>query len=107
MAQICYAWDNAVYAWNQIELTWREFCVIQRLIGGQKTIYAKKRHPKKPELSEEEREILIGLLVRIKNEDFDFSEEFLKNKKIDISINVDDVEMTIEDPKEIKIKIRL
>ena len=68
MATFCYTWDNADVFWNTVELTWAEFCVIEKALG---VVGSQNRRLKK-ELTDEEQQIIIDLFVRIKDQDIEF-----------------------------------
>lgn len=105
MASICYSWSDAIFSWNNAPLTWREFCVIQKIISSRKTAY----HRKEKVLTEEEEEILINLIVRLKAEGLDYESKLQKIKNNDISLKINDLDIFMNESqtKTISIKINL
>lgn len=102
MATFCYTWDNADVYWNTVELTWAEFCVIEKavgVIGG----YRNKRL--KDELTDEEQETIINLFVRIKQQDVEFEKRMNKHKNKKTKVTIKDVEMLLREAKKIDVKI--
>ena len=85
MASICYAWDDAPYAWLDTPFTWAEGCVIEKLLAnGGIAIPSYKIRERLDALPEEDKEVLIGLFVRL---------------------NVDDIEVSLKDQRNINVNI--
>lgn len=102
MATFCYTWDNADVFWNTVELTWAEFCVVEKavgVIGG----YRNKRL--KDELTDEEQQTIINLFVRIKEQDIEFEKRMNKHKNKKTKVTIKDVEMLLREAKKIDVKI--
>ena len=94
MASICYSWEDAIYSWENASLTWKEFCVIQKLISSnqqKKAFYRDKN--KKQELTDDEKQILIKLITRLKTEEEEFENKLTKIKNTDININVSNLDL--------------
>lgn len=109
MASICYSWNDAIFSWNNAPLTWSEFCVVQKIISSRnKTVYHKKDRNEKV-LTQEEEEILINLIVRLKAEGLDYESKLQKIKNNNISLKIDDLDIFMNESqtKTISIKINL
>jgi len=102
MAIFCYTWDNADVYWNTVELTWAEFCIIEKargLIGGT------PRRRLKDELTKEEQDVIINLFVRISQQDVEFEKRINKHKNKKVDVTIDDVEFLLREAKKIDVKI--
>jgi hypothetical protein len=62
MATFCYTWDNADVFWNTVELTWAEFCVVDKAIG---VVGGGSNRRLKKELTDEEQQTIIDLLGQL------------------------------------------
>lgn len=102
MATFCYTWDNADVFWNTVELTWAEFCVIDKAIG---VIGGYKNKRLKDELTDEEQQTIINLFVRIKEQDIEFEKRINKHKNKKAKVTIKDVEMLLREAKKIDVKI--
>lgn len=108
MAQICYSWNDTEYEWAEIEFTWKEFCVIQKIArSGPKTVFSRKKREYKPEITEEDKRILIGLVLRISGEQIEFEAREEKEKRLDVTVSAEGVELTLAESNKIKLKIVL
>jgi hypothetical protein len=97
MATICYAWDDAPYAWLDTPFTWAEGCVIQKLVsGGGERLDA---------LPEEDKEVLIGLFVRLNVDEIEFEKRSNKNKNTKVKIKLKDVEVSLKEQRNVKVNI--
>lgn len=101
MAIFCYTWDNADVYWNTVELTWAEFCILEKAIGviGAKNLKLKK------ELTPEEQQTIINLFVRIKEQDVEFEKRISKHKNKKAKVTIKDVEILLREAKKIDVKI--
>ena len=102
MATFCYTWDNADVYWNTVELTWAEFCVVEKsigVVGG-----SQNRHLKK-ELTKEEQDIIINLFVKISQQDIEFEKRMNKHKNKKAKVTIDTVEILLREAKKIDVKI--
>ena len=91
MASICYAWDDAPYAWLDTPFTWDEGCVIEKLLAnGGIAIPSYKIRERLDALPEEDKEVLIGLFVRLNVDEIEFETKANKNKntKIDNTVSI-------------------
>jgi hypothetical protein len=101
MATICYAWDDADFSWDNANITWIEGCLISEIQGS---VGSPRKILKK--MSEDEKKILIGLMVKLEKES---GEELIirsnkvKNQKAKVKIK--DMELFIKELREIKVKI--
>jgi hypothetical protein len=101
MATICYAWDDADFSWDTANITWIEGCLIaeiQGAIGSPRKI--------RKEMSEDEKRILIGIMVKLKKEsgeELTIRSNKVKNQKVKVKIK--DMELFIKELREIKVKV--
>ena len=106
MATICYAWDDAPYAWIDTPFTWAEGCIIEKLItGGGGAISSFKIRERLDALPEDEKQILIGLFVRLNVDEIEFEKRVNKNKNTKVKIKLKDVELSLKEQKNIKVNI--
>lgn len=101
MAIFCYTWDNADVYWNTVELTWAEFCVVDKAIG----VIGGKGKTLKKELTPEEQQTIINLFVRIKEQDVEFEKRISKHKNKKAKVTIKDVEILLREAKKIDVKI--
>lgn len=97
----CYNWDNLNESWFSCNLTWAEACVINKITtmpGGVR---------KYERLTKEEKRTLIGLIVKIKQEDDIYKSESSKYKNKSIRVTAKDIQLFIKELREIKVKIIL
>ena len=106
MATICYAWDDAPYAWIDTPFTWAEGCVIEKLItGAGGSISSLRMRERLDALPEDEKQILIGLFVRLNVDEIEFEKRVNKNKNTKVKIKLKDVELSLKEQKNIKVNI--
>lgn len=101
MATICYAWDDADFSWDTAPITWIEGCLISEIQGA---IGSPRKILKK--MSEDEKKILIGLMVKLEKEsgeDLTIRSNKSKNEKVKVKIK--DMELFIKELREIKVKV--
>jgi hypothetical protein len=102
MATICYAWDDADFSWDTAPITWIEGCLIQKIQEGGSVRPA--RVLKK--LTEEEKKVLIGLVVKLRKQDgydVEVRSNKLKNKKSKVTIK--EMELFIKEVQQIKVNV--
>jgi len=103
MSVFCYKWNDADVYWNTVELTWREFCIIQNIVntvgGGPQLRQQLKK------LSKEEKQILIELYIRIQSQDVDFEKRMNKHKNDRIKVRIKDIENFLMEVKKVKVNI--
>ena len=106
MAIICYAWDDAPYAWLDTPFSWAEGCVIEKLLqNGGGAISSFKIRERLDALPEEDKEVLIGLFVRLNVDEIHFERNLNKNKNTKVKIKLKDVELSLKEQKNIKVNI--
>jgi len=103
MASVCYAWDDTPFKWLETPFTWKEGCVIEKLVGYG-TAPVKDRIKK---LTEEEKEVLIGLFVRLEVDEIVFEKRVNKNKNTKVKIKLSDVQMLMKEQKIIKVDVKI
>jgi hypothetical protein len=102
MATICYAWDDADFSWDTAPITWIEGCLIQKIQEGGSIRPA--RVLKK--LTEEEKKVLIGLVVKLRKQDgyeVEVRSNKVKNKKSKVTIK--EMELFIKEVQQIKVNV--
>jgi hypothetical protein len=102
MATFCYTWDNADVFWNTVELTWAEFCVVEKALG---VVGGSQNRRLKKELTDEEQQTIIDLFIRIKDQDIEFEKRMNKHKNKKTKVTIKDVEMLLREAKKIDVKI--
>ena len=102
MATFCYTWDNADVFWNTVELTWAEFCVVEKALG---VVGGYRNQRLRKELTDDEQQIIIDLFVRIMDQDVEFEKRMNKNKNKKAKVTIKDVEMLLREAKKIDVKI--
>jgi hypothetical protein len=102
MATFCYTWDNADVFWNTVELTWAEFCVVEKALG---VVGGYRNQRLRKELTDDEQQIIINLFVRIMDQDVEFEKRMNKNKNKKAKVTIKDVEMLLREAKKIDVKI--
>ena len=102
----CYSWNNADVSWMTANITWREACVIAKIItktrGRGKTMRDFKL--KELELTKDEEKTLINLIVRIKENGYLYNVDELKEKKTEIKVTSKDIKLFIRELTNIKVK---
>ena len=102
MATICYAWDDADFSWDTAPITWIEGCLIQKIQEGGAVRPAKVLK----KLTEEEKKVLIGLVVKLRKEngyDVEVRSNKVKNKKSKVTIK--EMELFIKEVQQIKVNV--
>ena len=105
MATICYAWNDAPFAWIDAPFTWAEGCVIEKLLGGGGAISSFKIRERLDALPEKDKEVLIGLFVRLNVDEIEFEKRVNKNKNTKVKIKLKDVEVSLKEQRNIKVNI--
>jgi len=106
MATICYAWDDAPFAWIDTPFTWAEGCVIEKLIqGAGGAIPSYRIRERLDALPEDEKQILIGLFVRLQVDEIEIEKRVNKHKNTKVKIKLKDVELSLKEQKNIKVNI--
>jgi len=106
MATICYAWDDAPFAWLDTPFTWAEGCVIEKLLGNAGgAISSYKIRERLDALPEKDKEVLIGLFVRLNVDEIEFETKVNKNKNTKVKIKLKDVEVSLKEQRNINVNI--
>jgi hypothetical protein len=102
MATICYAWDDADFSWDTAPITWIEGCLIQKIQEGGAVKPAKVLK----KLTDEEKKVLIGLVVKFRKQngyEVEVKENKVKNKKSKVTIK--EMELFIKEVQQIKVNV--
>jgi hypothetical protein len=105
MATIFYAWNDTPYAWNDASFTWLEGFVIEKLLNGGGAISSFKIRERLDALPEEDKEVLIGLFVRLNVDEIQFETTSNKNKNTRVKIKLKDVEVSLKEQRNVKVNI--
>ena len=104
MATICYAWDDAPYAWLDTPFTWAEGCIIEKLLGNAGgSISSYKIRERLDALPDKDKEVLIGLFVRLNVDEFEKKSN--KNKNTKVKIKLKDIEVSLKEQRNINVNI--
>lgn len=108
MATICYAWDDAPYAWIDTPFTWAEGCVIEKVIGGGGGAISSQTIRKRlKDLPEDDKEVLIGLFVRLNVDEIEFEQKVNKNKNTKVKIKLSDIDVQPATQKFVKVNVKI
>lgn len=102
MATICYAWDDADFSWDTAPITWIEGCLIEKIQAGGSVKPAKVLK----KLTDEEKKVLIGLVVKLRKQngyDVEVRANKAKNKKSKVTIK--EMELFIKEVQQIKVNV--
>jgi hypothetical protein len=102
MATICYAWDDADFSWDTAPITWIEGCLIQKIQEGGVVKPAKVLK----KLTDEEKKVLIGLVVKFRKQngyEVEVKANKVKNKKSKVTIK--EMELFIKEVQQIKVNV--
>lgn len=105
MAVFCYTWDNADVYWNTVELTWAEFCIVDKalnIVSGSRNQQLKRL---KDELTEDEQQVIINLFVRVAEQDKIYEKRVNKHKNKKVNVTIDDVEILLREAKKVHVSI--
>jgi hypothetical protein len=106
MAQYeCISWSGGNYKWSELAITWKEACVIAKVIKTRGR--GKLRRNVWTELNKEEKETVINLIVRIKENGYLYSTDEKKVKKEEIEVTMRDIKLFIRELKQIKVTAKL
>lgn len=101
---ICYSWSDAEFSWRTADFTWREACVIQKIVSEKGSGRANIHKDIYKKLTSEEKDVLIGLIVRINENGYIYNIDEKKNKNYQIKVTSKDVQLFIKELREIKLK---
>lgn len=102
MATICYAWDDADFSWDTAPITWIEGCLIEKIQAGGSVKPAKVLK----KLTDEEKKVLIGLVVKLRKQngyEVEVRANKVKNKKSKVTIK--EMELFIKEVQKIKVNV--
>ncbi len=102
MATICYAWDDADFSWDTAPITWIEGCLIEKIQAGGSVKPAKVLK----KLTDEEKKVLIGLVVKFRKQngyEVEVRANKVKNKKSKVTIK--EMELFIKEVQKIKVNV--
>ena len=102
MATICYEWDDANFSWDTAPITWIEGCLIQKIQEGGAVKPAKVLK----KLTEDEKKVLIGLVVKFRKQngyEVEVRANKVKNKKSKVTIK--EMELFIKEVQQIKVNV--
>lgn len=106
MGSICYSWNDCPYSWMDSPFTWKEACVIQKIVEFGAGISPRNRK-KLRELSDDEKETLISLFVRLEVDELVFETNVNKNKNTKVKVKLKDVEILMKEQKNIKVDVKI
>ncbi len=108
MATICYAWDETPFAWINTPFTWAEGCVIEKIIsGGGGAISSQTIRKRLKDLPEDEKEILIGLFLRLDVDEIEIEKRVNKNKNTKVKIKLSDIEVKQAVERIVKVNVKI
>jgi hypothetical protein len=108
MATVCYAWNDAPFKWSETPFTWKEGCIIEKIIvnpaGGMQSLKRIRQNLKK--LSEDEKQTIIGLFVRLNVDEITFEQQVNKSKNKKVSIKLKDIEVLVKEQRFINVNVK-
>ena len=107
MATICYAWDETPFAWIDTPFTWAEGCVIEKVIGGGGAISSQTIRKRLDALPEKDKEVLIGLFLRLNVDEIEFERKVNKNKNTKVKIKLSDIDIKPATQKFVKVNVKI
>ena len=110
MATVCYKWSDAPFAWMETPFTWAEGCIIAKIVenigaGGMQSI--RRFREKIKELTNDEKEVLIKLFVRLEVDEIEIEKKINKNKNTKVKIRLKDIEVAMAQEKFIKVNVKI
>jgi hypothetical protein len=108
MATVCYSWNDAPFKWSETPFTWKEGCIIEKIIvnpaGGMQSLKRIRQNLKK--LSEDEKQTIIGLFVRLNVDEITFEQQVNKSKNKKVSIKLKDIEVLVKEQRFINVNVK-
>jgi len=102
MAQYeCISWSGGNYKWSELEITWKEGCVIAKILKTRGR--GKLRRNVWEVLNKDEKETVIKLMVRIKENGYLYTTDEKKVKKEEIDVTMRDIKLFIKELRQIKV----
>ena len=105
MGSICYSWNDTPFAWMDTPFTWKEGCVIQKIINKGDGGPSPRVRERLKKLTDDEKQTLIGLFVRLNVDEIVFETKVNKNKNTNVSVKLKDVEVLVKEQKNIKVDV--
>ena len=106
MGSICYSWNDCPFTWMESPFTWKEACVIQKIVEFGAGISPRNRKKLK-ELSDDEKQTLISLFVRLNVDELVFETNVNKNKNTKVKVKMKDVRMAMTEQKKVSVNIKI
>ena len=107
MGSICYSWDDTPFAWMETPFTWKEGCVIQKIVEGGGGGPSPRVRERLKKLTDDEKQTLIGLFVRLNVDELVFETNVNKNKNTKVKVKLKDVEVLMKEQKNIKVDVTI
>ena len=105
MSQLdCLNWNNAELQWNSADITWEEACVIINIVN--QIVGSKKLQPKVT-LTPKEKNVLIGLIVKIQEQESIYNVEQKKEKNKKVKVTAKDIKLFLRELNQILIKAEI
>jgi hypothetical protein len=105
MSSVCYKWNDTPFKWSEAPFTWREGCIIDKIVSGAGGNQSIVKHRLK-KLDNDEKQILIGLFLRLEVDEIVFETRANKNKNTKVKIKLKDIEITTKPQKNIKVDVK-
>jgi hypothetical protein len=87
--------------------TWKESCVIQKIIGAGGNGSKIRKKVKELKLDDDEKETLINLFVRLDVDEIVFETKIDKFKNKKVKVNLKNIEMLMKEQKNIKVDVTI
>jgi hypothetical protein len=85
--------------------TWKEGCVIQKIINTGDGGPSPRVRERLKKLTDDEKQTLIGLFVRLNVDEIVFETKVNKSKNTNVSVKLKDVEVLVKEQKNIKVDV--
>ena len=107
MGSICYSWDDTPFAWMETPFTWKEGCVIQKIVEKGVGGPSPRVRERLKKLTDDEKQTLIGLFVRLEVDEIVFETKVNKTKNNKVTVKLKDVEVLMKEQKNIKVDVTI
>lgn len=107
MGSICYSWDDTPFSWMETPFTWKEGCVIQKIVEGGVGGPSPRVRERLKKLTDDEKQTLIGLFVRLEVDEIVFETNVNKTKNNKVTVKLKDVEVLMKEQKNIKVDVTI
>jgi hypothetical protein len=87
--------------------TWKEGCVIQKIINTGVGGPSPRVRERLKKLTDDEKQTLIGLFVRLDVDEIVFETNVNKTKNTKVSVKLKDVEVLMKEQKNIKVDVTI